>query len=412
MKILIVNTRHTYGGGDSRYSFNLADLLSSHGHEVAFFAMQDERNIPDVNSDLFVSSIEFRELNHKKNLANGIRVLTRSIYSIEARQKFAKLLDRFSPDIIHLQNFIGHITLSILFEAERRNLPVVWTLHDYGLICPNAHFLIDQTGQICEACKGGHFYQAIIKQCKKNSILASSMAAFVAYCNRWMGLLKKVDIFISPSCFLKTKLLQNGFSENKIHHLPLFLPQEYFYAGEQDNGYFLFLGRLEAFKGINILIEASKIASSIPIVIAGSVSEPLASQLTEILPRNARYIGQLHGQELADVIHNAFAIIMPSICYENQPFSILEGFASGKAVIASDLGGMAELVADQERGLLVKPGDSLLLANAMLTAASNPSLMKAMGKSAREYAIKFHGPELHYQTLTNIYSQVMRSQTK
>ena len=235
MKILLVNTRHFCGGGDSTYTFNLAELLSSYGHEIAFFAMQDSRNLPDPNADLFVSPIDFRELNQHKTLANGVKVLTRTVYSTEARRRFATLLDRFSPDLIHLQNFGRHITSSILFEARQRGLPAVRTLHDYGLACPNSHFLIDRTGQICEACRGGRFYQAMFKRCKKGSLLASGMAAFGAYCNRWMGAVKKVDALLTPSRFLKSKLLENGFDETQIHHLPLFLPQRYFWEGEQDH---------------------------------------------------------------------------------------------------------------------------------------------------------------------------------
>ena len=186
--------------------------------------MQDSRNLPDPNADLFVSPIDFRELNQHKTLANGVKVLTRTVYSTEARRRFATLLDRFSPDLIHLQNFGRHITSSILFEARQRGLPAVRTLHDYGLACPNSHFLIDRTGQICEACRGGRFYQAMFKRCKKGSLLASGMAAFGAYCNRWMGAVKKVDALLTPSRFLKSKLLENGFDETQIHHLPLFLP--------------------------------------------------------------------------------------------------------------------------------------------------------------------------------------------
>lgn len=406
MKILIVNTRHFYGGGDSTYAFNLADLLSNRGHGVAFFAMYDNRNLPDPNADLFVSPIDFRELNQNKTLANGVKVLTRTIYSTEARKKFATLLDRFSPDIIHLQNFFFHITASILFEAKKRNIPVVWTLHDYGLACPNSHFLIDRTGQICEACRGGHFYQALLKRCKKDSLMASGMTAFLAYCNRWMGILKKVDAFLTPSRFLKTKLLENGFDENQLHHLPLFLPRENFWEGEQDQGYFLFLGRLEAIKGIDVLIEAARSAKDVNVIIAGSVDEPLASRLPEILPGNAKYVGLKHGQELANLTHNALAVVLPSICYENQPFSILEAFASGKPVIASDLGGMTELVTHLDRGLLVKPGDSAALADALHWAETNRISMKAMGRNAKQYALDNHSPDAHYQSLMNIYSQV------
>ncbi len=406
MKILIVNTRHFRGGGDSTYTFNLAELLSSHGHEIAFFAMQDKRNLPDPNADLFVSLIDFRDLNQHKTLGNGVKVLTRTIYSTEARRKFAMLLDRFSPDLIHLQNYLRHITLSILFEARQRGLPVVWTLHDYYLACPNAHFLIDRTGQICEACRGGRFYQAIFKRCKKDSLLVSGMAAFEAYCNRWMGVLKKVDAYLTPSRFLKSKLLENGFDENHLHHLPLFLPQKNFWEGEQDQGYLLFLGRLEAIKGINVLIEAARRAKGVPLLIAGSAGEPLASRLPEILPENAKYVGLKQGQELADLTHNALAVVLPSIWYENQPFSILEAFVSGKPVIASDLGGMTELIVHGERGLLVKPGDPGALAEALHWAVTNRASMKAMGRNARQYALGNHGPETHYPSLMGIYSQV------
>jgi glycosyltransferase involved in cell wall biosynthesis len=405
MRILLVNTRHFYGGGDSTYTFNLAELLSSQGHEIAFFAMQDNRNLPDPNADLFVSTIDFRNLNQHKTLANGVKVLTRTIYSAEARRKFATLLDRFSPDIIHLQNFLRHITPSVLFEARQRGLPMVWTLHDYYLACPNSHFLIDRTGQICEACRGGHFYQAVFKRCKKDSLLASGMAAFEAYCIRWMRVLKEVDAFLTPSRFLKSKLLENGFDENWVHHLPLFLPQKNFWEGEQNQGYLLFLGKLEAIKGIEVLIEAARRAKDVPLKIAGSVGEPLASRLPEILPENATYVGLKHGQELADLTRNALTVVLPSICYENQPFSILEAFASGKPVIASDLGGMTELVAHRERGLLVEPGDPGPLADAMHWAVTNPSSMKVMGRNARQYALDNHSPETHYQALMDIYSQ-------
>lgn len=406
MKILLVNTRHFYGGGDSTYTFNLAELLSSYGHEVAFFAMRDSRNLPDPNADLFVSPIEFRELNQHKTLANGVKVLARTIYSTEARRNFATVLDRFSPDIIHLQNFLLHITSSILFETRQRCLPVVWTLHDYGLACPNAHFLIDRTGQICEACRGGHFYQAISRRCKKDSLLASSMAALVAYSNRWMRVFKKTNAFLSPSLFLKSKLIENGFDESQINHLPLFLPQKNFWKGDVDQGYLLFLGRLEAIKGIDVLIEAARRAKEVPLLIAGSVGEPLASQLPELLPENAKYVGLKHGQELTDLTHNALAVILPSVCYENQPFSILEAFACGKPVIASNLGGMKELVSHQERGLLVEPGDPVVLADAMRWAVTNQTLMKAMGRNARQYALDNHSPEVHYQSLMDIYTRV------
>jgi glycosyltransferase involved in cell wall biosynthesis len=406
MRILIVNTRHFYGGGDSTYSFNLADLLSKRGHEIAFFAMQDERNLADPNAGLFVSHIDYSKLNQHKNLVNGLKVLTRTIYSPEARRNFATLIDRYSPDMIHLHNFLGHITISILFEARKRNLPVVWTLHDYYLACPNALFLIDRTGEICEACKAGHFYHAILRQCKKDSWLASAMAAFVAYYNRWMGILKQVDAFLSPSYFLKNKLIEHGIDQNLIHHHPLFVPDGHFWEGDSNLGYILFLGKIELCKGIEVLIEAANKVKNVPILIAGRIGESFTSRLPGILPSNTQYVGVKHGQELSELTHNAQAIVLPSICYENQPFSILEAFASGKPVIASDLGGMKELVVHNERGLLVKPNDPSALAESLYWAFTHKVEMKEMGIKARQYALENHNQEKHYQTLMNIYSKV------
>lgn len=411
MKVLLVNTHHFYGGGDSTYTFNLAELLTNQGHEIAFFAMQDARNLPDPNTDLFVSPINFRDLNQNKNFTNSVKVFARTIYSNEARQKFSILLDRFSPDIVHLQNFFLHITPSIVFAAEQANIPMVWTLHDYWLVCPNSHFMVDRTRQICEACQGRHFYQAIFKRCKKDSLMASGMAALVAYSTRWMGILNKIDAFLTPSRFLRSKLLENGFSENKVHHLPLLLRQENFWEGTQDQGYILFLGKLEAIKGINVLIEAARKAKAVPLLIAGSVTEPFASQLPTILPENATYVGLKHGQALAELIKNSLSIVLPSIWFENQPFSILEAFAAGKPVIASNLGGMTELVAHQERGLLVEPGNPDALADAMQWAVTHQKLMREMGQTARHYALENHSPSAHYKALNKIYSNLPKRTT-
>lgn len=407
MKILLVNTRHFYGGGDSTYTFNLADLLKSKGHEVAFFGMQDERNLPDPNSDLFVSHIDFRDLSQHKDPITGLKVLARSIYSIEARRKFAYLLDRFQPDIVHLQNIHAHLTPSVIFEAKKMGLPVVWTLHDYKLVCPNSHFLIDKTGQVCESCRGGRFYQAGFKRCKKASLLASSMAALEAYAHSLMGVRNQVDAFLAPSAFLRNKLLENGFRPQKVHHLPLFVPADLFNPADSDQGYLLFLGRVEAIKGILPLIEACRLAPQVKVVIAGRAEEPLSSRLASLLPSNACYVGLKSGEELKELRRNALALVLPSIWYENQPFSILEAFAAGKPVIASDLGGMTELVADHQRGLLVPARDAAALAKAMIWVYMHPFEARELGQEAYRYVLINHSPERHYQSLMKIYQSFL-----
>ncbi|MGE5224476.1 MAG: glycosyltransferase family 4 protein [Omnitrophica WOR_2 bacterium] len=411
MKILIANTRFNPGGGDITYAYNLAQLLMSKGHEVAFFAMQNENNLPDPNSDLFVSEINFRELNKKKNIKTGAQVLVRTIYSTEARQKFSKLIDRFHPDLIHLQNIYAHLTASIIFEASQRKLPMVWTQHDFRMACPNSHFLIDRTNEVCEACRGGKYYQVVLKRCKKDSLLASLMACTESYAYQWMHVPEKASAFLAPSKFLRRKLLENGFPPEKVYHLPLFMTEEQFRPGGADQGYLLFLGRIEHIKGVDILVEACRQAPSVKVILAGSADGAFATNLINSLPPNVTYAGLKHGDELFELISQALSIVLPSVCYENQPFSILEAFAAGKPVIASDLGGMTELVSE-ERGRLVKPKDPVSLAEAMIWMTGHVDQVKEMGLNAQSYAREVHTAEPHYNHLMAIYSQVTGKDSK
>jgi glycosyltransferase involved in cell wall biosynthesis len=405
MKILLVNTRHFRGGGDSTYTFNLADLLRSQGHEVAFFAMQDSRNLPDPNADLFVGHIDFRELNRHRNPITGLQVLSRAIYSQEARRRFSRLVERFHPDIVHLQNIHAHITPSVIFEAKRRGLPVVWTLHDYKLVCPNSHFLIDTTGEICEACGKVSYYEPLLKRCKKNSRLASGMAALEAVCHRLMGVREYVAAFLAPSMFLSGKIIEHGFPPHKVHHLPYFLPSEAFHSRSKDQGYILFLGKLEPLKGIHPLLQACRRAPEIKVILAGRIEEPLANQLSTTMPSNVQYVGLKHGEELLHLLQNARAVVLPSLWYENQPFVILEAFACSKPVIASELGGMTELLSNEEHGLLVSPGDADALAEAMRWMVAHTAETTKMGQNAQQYALNHHGPRQHYEQLMSLYTQ-------
>jgi glycosyltransferase involved in cell wall biosynthesis len=408
MKILIVNTRHYPGGGDSTYTFNLANLLRSKKHEVAFFAMQSEHNLPDPNADLFVSHIDFRELNRSKNPINGLRVLGRSIYSCEARIKFARLLERFQPDIVHLQNIHAHITPSVILEAKKSGIPMVWTLHDYKLVCPNSHFLIDTTGQVCEDCGQGRYYHAVIKQCKKGSIMASTMASLEAYAHYLLHIREQVDIFLAPSQFLRNKFIQHGFPEKKIVHLPLFLSEEILENHTEGNqGYFLFLGKLDLIKGITILVEAARLSPEIQIVMAGQAEYGYLQSMQPI-PSNIKYVGLKHGDELKALLTNAVALILPSICYENQPFSILEAFAYGKPVIASNLGGISELVTNGERGLLVPPGNATELSAALRWMLLYPKQIIEFGKNAYKYVSLYHSQDYHYEILNQIYTRLYK----
>jgi glycosyltransferase involved in cell wall biosynthesis len=223
-----------------------------------------------------------------------------------------------------------------------------------------------------------------------------------------MRVRERVDAFLSPSAFLRNKLIERGFSPEKVHHLPFFLPADMFHESSENEEYLLFLGKLEPIKGIRPLLEAYRLAPEVRLILAGRVEEPLASELPTLLPPNVKHIGIKYGRELQQLLHNAQAVVLPSLCYENQPFSILEAFACSKPVIASDLGGMTELVTHLERGLLVPPGDVQALAEAMRWMSEHPIEARKMGQAAQDYALAQHSPEQHYERLIDLYGQLMR----
>jgi glycosyltransferase involved in cell wall biosynthesis len=411
MRVLLVNTRHYLGGGDSTYTFTLADLLRAAGHEVGFFAMQGARNLPDPNADLFVSYVDFKEMNRGKSLRNGLRVLLRAIYSRQARHKFAMLLDRFKPDLVHLQNLHAHITPSILFEAKCRELPTVWTLHDYKLVCPNSHFLIDQTSRICEACGSGRYYECLLKRCKKGSLSASAMAGLEAAAHRLMGVRGCVDAYIAPSLFLRQKFIQCGFSQAQVVHLSYFIPEEAFACptagkGLEENPYILFMGKIGILKGVRELLAACRLRPSVRVVLAGDADEAGTELLRDRAP-NAQWVGLKRGEELRRLLRRATALVLPSVWYENQPLSILEAFASGKPVVASRLGGMTELVTHGERGLLVPPGEPEPLSQALEWMLNHPEEAAEMGRKAYNYAIANFQPSVHYERIMALYTELI-----
>ena len=408
MKILIVNTRHYLFGGDSTYTFQLSELLKNNNIDVSFFAMQDPKNIDDPNTDLFVKNVDFTSLNKKKTIKNGIIVAKRAIYSVEAKTKFSRLLQRLKPDIVHLQNIHAHITPSIIFEAKKINLPVLWTLHDYKLICPNTHFIIDSKNQICEACTQFNYFHSVLNKCKKNSIAASLITCVEAYIHKISGVRNIPKFFLSPSIFLKKKLVYRGFNPDKIIHLPLFIPDHFFQEKKsRDEGYFLYFGKITPIKGIRPLLDAFKTLPNSKLIIAGSIDESFGDEFFNSLPMNAEYIGIKHGKDLSSLILNSRATILPSLWYENQPFSITESFASGKPVIASALGGMTELVKHKERGFLVPPGDFVALSSAIKYFNEHPEEAKRLGNNAKRYALEEHSAKGHFDRLIQIYEDVL-----
>jgi glycosyltransferase involved in cell wall biosynthesis len=408
LKILLVNNYYYNRGGDCTYLLSLENLLKNKGHKVVVFSMHHPQNFKSEFSEYFVSYIDYREEIKKKTIKAVWNVLKRTFFSKEAMDNIEKLIKEERPDIAHIQNIHHHITPSIFKILKKNNIPIVWTLHDYTAICPNTSFLTD--GKVCERCRKRKYYWPVLVRCKKKSIGASAIAALEIIIHRIMRVYNYVDKFIAPSRFLKHKFVEYGFKEDKIAHLDHFIDFPIVEDMVVPGDYYLFVGRISEEKGVKTLIDAASRINAGKLKIAGD--GPLLDEMIAYVNAKGKgdvieFLGHKSREDLFDLYRECKFLIVPSEWYENSGLIIFEAFACGKAVIGSNMGGIPELVKNEERGMIFKPGDSEELSAIIQYLINNPDKAVEMGKNARNFLAKNLNAETHYLKLTDIYKRAI-----
>ena len=408
MKVLLVNWSWYPSGGDWTYVENVHKLYESNGFEVIPFSTQNEKNIQSSYSDYFVKSYDFKKLNKKKSITNGIRALRTSVVSKDALKKLEIILNEHDIKIAHLHNIHHYITPAIIDQLSRKGIKIIWTLHDFKIICPAGSFLSND--KVCEKCITGSFYHCTLNKCKKNSYLASSLASFEAYYYHKKKTYDLVDYFLCPSQFLCDKFIQFGFEKAKffvsnlcydISIIDQFIETNKPTSDERKKEKFiLYIGRLEKIKGVHTLINAVK-GTKINLKIAGdgTAGQELKDQLIAEGITNVQFVGFKNKQEIFQLTMNSLFVVCPSICYENLPFSITESFLFSKPVVGSKIGGIPELVIDGETGLLFEPGNSIQLKEKLLQLWNNEELVNDLGKKARRLAYNMVNFDTHWSKL-------------
>lgn len=407
MKILQVNKFYYPKDGVSNYLLGLESKLKELGHEVRIFAMDNPKNIYSPDQKYFVSYISF----DLKGLLNTWRAFARIFYSSEAKRKFSALINDFHPDIIHIHNIYHQISPSILSVARKNKIPVIMHLHDYKLICPNYKLFTE--GSICRRCQGGKYYNCSTHKCLKNSYLKSFAATLEMYFHHdiWKIYEKSVKLFIAPSRFMKKTCEEFGWPAERIVCLHNFFNDQNAKntKTEQDinHEYLFYFGRLSKEKGVSVLLNAlSETKYKLKIAGEGPEETKLKALSTRLeLNERIEFLGFKSGQELDNLISGAKAIIIPSVWYENMPLNMLEAMTRGKIVIASDIGGMPEIINDGQNGLLFKPGDKddLIAKIKLLDSIDSQEI----GQRAAE-AVKNLNADKHVREVIKIYEQVLK----
>lgn len=346
MKILMVNKFLYPRGGSESYMLYLAEHLKKIGHEVQFFGMYDEKNAVGNSKGFYTQNMDF----HSKGIARFLYPF-KIIYSFEAKKKIMHVIDEFKPDIVHMNNINFQLTPSIIYGIKKKGISLVQTVHDYQMICPN-HLLYNFDKNIpCEKCVKGSHMHCIKNRCIHGSLVKSIIGVIEAKFYSLLKTYKKVDLFVCPSNFLENKLLSaKGYYEGKTKTIHNFINKEKFTNnGRKEDSYIIFVGRLSKEKGIENIAGAAKLIPEYDFVVAGS--GPDEDMLKDI--PNVRLAGFLTGDKLTELMGNAKVLLLPSVCYENCPLSILEAHSLGVPVVTMNSGGMAELVKDGVTGTLV-----------------------------------------------------------
>ena len=378
------------------------ELMRSQGHEVALFSMSDERGDPTPYDHNFVPHIDFKA---KSGLWQKVQLAGHAIYSTDAQRRMRAMIKEFRPDVAHVRNIYHHLSPSILWELRAQHVPVMYHLNDFKILCPSYNFV--SQGEACEACKGGEFWHALSSNCYPGVGARMALVA-EAYTHRALGTFHKcVDLFLAPSRFVRDKFVEHGWDGDGFEVLPHFqdVPVE---GTEQPltlDAPILYFGRLSAEKGVHDLLRAMQQLPQLRLIVAGD--GPQRSQLQALAVslglNNVEFVGHVARAERDALIAQSRFTVLPSHAYETLGKTILESYAQGRTVVASDMGSRRELIEPGVTGLLYPTGDVNRLVEAIRALAASPELAGRMGCAGREFVRQRHAPAAHYSKLVGLY---------
>jgi glycosyltransferase involved in cell wall biosynthesis len=403
MRILFCNKYNYPFSGTEVYLFEVMELMRSMGHEVALFSMADPRGQSTPYDRHFVPHVDFKE---PGGWFRKAKLAAHAIYSIDARRRIRTMIADFRPDVAHVRNIYHHLSPSILWELKKQNVPVVYHLNDFKVLCASYNLVL--RGEACEACKGGEFWHALKEKCYPGRGARMTLVA-EAYVHKWLGTYRKcVDCFLAPSQFVRDKFVEHGWAAAKFEVLPHFQPVKLVTVRRAENAPLLYFGRLSAEKGVDDLLHAMQRVPHLRLIVAGDGPErgKLEQLAAELGLANVEFAGHMRGEDLERAIANSRFTVLPSHAYETLGKTILESYAEGRSVVSTDLGSRRELVHEGKTGLLYKTGDVEQLASALQFLSSQPELADKMGRAGRDQVRRSYAPEAHYEALIALYERM------
>ena len=398
MKVLMVNKFLYPHGGSETYILDIGKQLMQMGHEVQYFGMDDEQRTVGNEANSYTLNMDFH--------SGGIQKLLypfKILYSSEARKKIRGVLDDFIPDVVHLNNFNFQITPSIIYEIRKwekqtkNPVKILYTAHDPQWVCPNHMMMIPSTKELCFKCKNGKYGECTKNKCIHNSLVKSLLGTIEGYLYKALGTYKKVDTIICPSHFMKNTLSSNQDIAKRLVVLHNYCDTKEISTIEKKD-YVLFFGRYAEEKGIEVLINACKQLPEVDFVFAGD--GPLREEVEKA--ENIKNVGFLSGEKLRMMIAQAKFAVVPSIWYENCPFTVIEAQKLGTPVIGSNIGGIPELIDEGRTGELFEAGNAEALVGKVLSLWNDRAKCKKYSDNCLKK--EFDSLENYCEKLMQIYN--------
>lgn len=417
-------------GGSQAVVLSEADLLREAGWDIVFFGvnhpntvdgLEERRYFPDY-MDLSNAAREYSSL-HRTQFA------ARILYNFQAKHCFDAFLERYRPDVVHCHNIYNHLSPSILHAAKKRNIPVIMSLHDYHLVCPNYTLKLGLE-KLCvdRLCFGGKYWHCIQNKCIKKAAFPSLIGAMRMLLHRRLNWFEKnVSSFIAPSDYLKTTIVEDGFAEDQIYRLYNTIPSEITQYIDSNPDIktlskatiisrmgrpFIYVGRLSPEKGPLTLAKAFADLPDQRLWMVGT--GPQESEIQEFVNKrkahNIKLFGYQSGEALWRLMKDAYVACMPSECYEVMPVSLLETFAFGLPAIGANVGGIPEVIHPGKTGWLFETGDVEALKQAVVTSVSIGSeTYYKMSMNSKAWAQDNHSHDTHLSQLLHIYQMALQS---
>lgn len=412
-KILYINGSLKNDSGCAVIANNTYELFKQKGYSCEYFTTKNASYDCNYKYAKYFPEAYNTTFKYIKNLTNYY-------YNRSAKENLVKVLDDFNPDLVHVHSLrISSLTYSVLHPLIERKIPIVMTLHDVFLLCPMMT-LMKNDNKFCDKfeCKNFNKLPCLINICGDNFEQSLRMA-LMSFVNKLTGYDKQIKKFIAPSKALADIMIKNNsdINSNNIVVINNFLSSEELKTipNYTNQGYFLYIGRLSPEKGVHYLLEAMKdLPREIKLKIAGTgpEEEKLKKYAKENNLDNVEFLGFKNREEIQELYQNCISTILPCNWFEIFGMTNIESFINGKPVIASNIGGIPEIVEDNINGLLFEPGNVEQLKECILKYWNNPDLVVEHGKNGYQKAIKQYTEEKYYQELIKVYEEVLNESKK